>query len=139
MVNPYSPLDDNEKNAHFSNSDAGYFRPYASGEAHFFDVQQTGIASLYNGGTEITQSTSGIFDRNGLLSDFSSGPQSRNYAITDFKAFNPYRHYVTSTPVSVGQEGAFKINISGLLLRSTYNFNVYSTTFRTSATPPQST
>lgn len=139
MVNPYSPLDDNEKDAHFSNSDAGYSRPYASGEAHFFDVQQTGIASLYNGASEITTSTSGLFDRNGLLSAFSSGPQSRNYAITNFNSFNPYRHYVTTQSTTAGQDNAFKINISGLLQKSTYNFNVYSSTFRTSATPPQVT
>lgn len=138
MVNPYSPLDSNEQDAHYSNSDAGYSRIYASGEAHFFDVQQTGIAALYNNNIEVTGVTSGIFDRRGLLSDFSSGPQSRNYAITNFNSFNPYRHYVATntSPVTAGQDNAFKINISGLLLKSTYNFNIYSTSFRTSATTP---
>lgn len=133
MSEPYSSLNLDEQNAHLSVSSAGYSMPYASGEAHFFDVSQTTIA--YNG--DIVNS--GLFDRNGLLSDFSSGPQSRNYAITDFKAFNPYRHYVTSSLSLTGQDAAYQINISALLQKSTYNFNIYSTSFRTIATTPHST
>jgi hypothetical protein len=140
MSNPYEPLTTEEKDAHLANSSAGYNKPFASGEANFFDFAQTGTAALYNDtGVEITEATSGLFDRNGLVSPFSSGPQSRNYAITSFNAFNPYRHYIaTAKPSTAGNDQAFKINISELLQRSTYNFNVYSTSFRTTATAPHS-
>jgi hypothetical protein len=138
MPNPYTPLTTNEQNAHLANSSAGYNRPFASGEANFFDFNQTEIATLYNKNVEVTGATSGLFDRNGLVSPFSSGPQSRDYAITSFNSFNPYRHYVTTTASIAGTDPAFKINISGLLQLSTYNFNVYSTSFRTTATAPHS-
>lgn len=138
MSDPYLPLLDTEKNAHLATSLAGYNKPFASGEANFFDVKQADIANLYNGDEAITIATSGLFDRSGVLSAFSSGPQSRNYAITDFKAFNPYRHYVSTQPITAGTDTAYQINISALLQRSTYNFNVYSTSFRTTATAPHS-
>ncbi len=139
MSNPYEPLTPDEQNAHLANSSAGYNRPFASGEANFFDFNQTGTAVLYDNNVEVAGATSGLFDRNGLVSPFSSGPQSRNYAITSFNSFNPYRHYVTTVQPSIaGNDPAFKINISGLLQLSTYNFNVYSTSFRTTATAPHS-
>ena len=126
MANEYDSLTNDEKNANQSTSSAGYKYPYASGEANFFDYAQTGIATLSN----IITVTSGLFDRNGLVSQFSSGPKSRNYAITDFKTFNPYRHYIAA-PTTAGNDGAYQINISGLLLKSTISFNIYSTAFRT--------
>jgi hypothetical protein len=135
----YIPLTTNEQNAHLATNSAGYNSPFASGEANFFDTSQTRIATLYNNDVAITTVTSGLFDRNGLVSPFSSGPQSRNYAITNFNAFNPYRHYASTTqPTGAGFDSAYKINISGLLLQSTYNFNIYSTSFRTTATAPHS-
>lgn len=133
MPNPYDPLSINEQNIHYANNLAGYTSLYPSGEAHFFDIAQTtGVADLISTGNNsaITNATSGIFDRDGLLSSFSSGPKSRNYAITDFKTFNPYRHYITAGPALNASDGAYKINISGLLQKSTYNFNIYSTSFR---------
>ena len=134
MANEYDTLTSDEINANLNNSNAGYQHPYASGEAHFFDYAQTGVAKLYDGnGIEITTINSGLFDRNGLASQFSSGPQSRNYAITDFKTFNPYRHYILASQntATVGTDTSFKINISGLLQQSTISFNIYSRSFRT--------
>jgi hypothetical protein len=134
----YTPLTSEQQNAHLANNSAGYNSPFASGEANFFDTSQTGVAQLYNINTTVTTATSGLFDRNGLISPFSSGPQSRNYAITNFNSFNPYRHYVSTASAIAGNDSAYKINISGLLLQSTYNFNIYSTSFRTTATAPHS-
>lgn len=138
MADPYTPLTTNEQNAHLATNSAGYNSPFASGEANFFDINQNGIAALYNNEEAVTTVTSGLFDRNGLVSPFSNGPQSRNYAITNFNSFNPYRHYVSTGSAIAGNDSAYKINISGLLLQSTYNFNIYSTSFRTTATAPHS-
>lgn len=132
MSEPYVPLNQNELNGHLSNSLAGYYKPYPSGEGHFFDFNQSDIAELYDEEKNIiTTATSGIFDRNGLISPFSDGLKSRDYAITNFKTFNPYRHYVSTGKLDAGFDNAYQINISGLLTKSTYEFNIYSTAFRT--------
>lgn len=121
MVEPYTSLTDSEKNAHLSNTIGGYQAIYPSGEAHFFDASQTATATTFS-------MASGIFDRNGLNSNFSSGPVSRNYAITNFTIFNKY------IDVSVTSKG---IDMSGLYLgpRSAYNFNIYDNAFRVGVVP----
>jgi len=120
MNNPYSEVTAEQSGVHLSAEAAkGYNQIYPSGSAHFYDTAQ-------NSGLSFDQTMiSGIFDRKGLDTPFSSGLYSRNYAITNFKVFNPYVHYFTPTSVT-----AYKVDVSGLLLKSTVDFNIYSLKFR---------
>lgn len=130
-MGPYIKLTSTENNANLNSGISSYQFPYPYAEGHFADILQSSGATLYSGSTQIVNPTSGIFDRQGLISPFSSGPRSRNYAITNFKETNPYRHYVVSSPPAAMNTAGITIMPSSLIMQSTYNFNVYSKQFRT--------
>lgn len=111
MVQPYDPIS-TERDAHKSNTTSGFKAIHSSGDAHFYINDQ-------NFNMVVPSVATGIFDRNGLFSPFSNGPTSRTY-----DPVKPHENnYRTLNANRI-------INLSNILTRSTFEFNMYSSAFR---------
>jgi hypothetical protein len=122
MTTPYTALTIQEKKYNQEierESEHGYKIIYASGESHFFDS-----GNQNNIDTFTPTISTGIFDRTGLVSPFSNLQQARDYSIQNFSIFNPYIHYVPNGGTK------FEVDTYKLLNKSIYDFNIYSTAFR---------
>lgn len=122
--NPYYAVSSAEKSFNIlpaRETQGGYKAIYASGEAHFFDSGNQNTIDTFS-----NIISTGLFDRSGLYSPFSNLQAAKDYSITDFSIFNPYIHYIPSLSHSTG----FRVDTSKILIKSVYEFNVYSTAFR---------
>jgi hypothetical protein len=111
MVQPYEPLTD-ERTAHTSRTSSGYKAIHSSGDAHYYLGDQ-------NQQLPTIEAATGLFERNGLVSPFSNGPESREYPIA-----TPTGNYrILTNPNKT-------INISSLIQNASFEFNIYSQRFR---------
>lgn len=126
----YRSLTEEEKTFHILEMyQSGVF---ASGEANFFDIDQS--TSGYKNFPE----ASSIFSPSGFI--YTSGEYlsnayvSKESGINDFNIFNPYIHYVAKADGGEGEieksSYAFKIDYSVQFNEIAEKFNIYSAKYR---------
>jgi hypothetical protein len=105
---------------------------FASGEANFFDIEQS--ISGYNSFVE----ASSIFSPSGFVyisgEHLSNANVSQESGINDFNIFNPYIHYIAKADGGEGEieknSYAFKIDYSVQFNEIAEKFNIYSDKYR---------
>jgi hypothetical protein len=105
---------------------------FASGEANFFDIDQS-ISGYKNFPEE-----SSIFSPSGFIyisgEHLSNAYVSKESGINDFNIFNPYIHYVAKADGGEGEieksSYAFKIDYSVQFNEIAEKFNIYSAKYR---------
>ena len=126
----YRSLTEEEKTFHILEMyQSGVF---ASGEANFFDIDQS-ISSYKN-----FLETSSIFCPSGFIyisgEHLSNAYVSKESGINDFNIFNPYIHYVAKADGGEGEieksSYAFKIDYSVQFNEIAEKFNIYSAKYR---------
>jgi hypothetical protein len=126
----YRSLTEEEKTFHILEMyQSGVF---ASGEANFFDIDQS-ISGYKNFPEE-----SSIFSPSGFIyisgEHLSNAYVSKESGINDFNIFNPYIHYVAKADGGEGEieksSYAFKIDYSVQFNEIAEKFNIYSAKYR---------